>query len=175
MNKVLAVIDVQNDFVTGSLGSELAQAAMDALIAKVKAFDGEIVVTHDTHDDDYLNSSEGKNLPVKHCIIGTDGWQLDPRLQEALKDKKAVNFNKPTFGSTAMCAYLKSKFEAGTLDEVEFIGFCTDICVISNVLLLKAMCPELAISADSSCCAGVTAAKHEAALEVMRSCQIEVK
>lgn len=172
MKKVLAVIDVQQDFVTGALGSLEAQQAMPALIKKVREFDGEVVLTMDTHGTDYLTTQEGQHLPVEHCIENTEGWKLMPELEAVLKDKPHRIFRKPTFGSVQLCEYLADRFNADEIESVEFVGFCTDICVVSNILLLKALAPELVISIDPSCCAGVSPERHQAALEVLASCQI---
>lgn len=172
MKKVLAVIDVQQDFVTGALGTLEAQQAMPALIKKVREFDGEIVLTMDTHGADYLSTQEGRHLPVAHCIENSAGWKLMPELDAVLKDKPHRIFRKPTFGSLPFGEYLADKFNAGELESVEFVGFCTDICVVSNILLLKALVPELPISIDPACCAGVSPERHHAALEVLASCQI---
>jgi nicotinamidase-related amidase len=125
----------------------------------------------DTHGENYMESQEGRNLPVMHCIKGTDGWKIRPDIAELLEGAKI--YEKPTFGSTALAADLKALSETEEI-ELELIGLCTDICVVSNALLLKASMPEVKISVDASCCAGVTPQKHLAALETMRSCQINV-
>ncbi len=173
MKKFLVVVDMQNDFIDGSLGSPEAQAIVPAAERKIKEFDGDIFVTLDTHYENYLTTAEGIKLPVKHCIKGTDGWQLAPRIAEALKGKKYECVEKNAFGSLRLPELIRKA--AGEDDfSVEFIGLCTDICVVSNVLIVKAAFPAAPISVDSSCCAGVTPAKHEAALETMRSCQTDV-
>lgn len=174
MIKILVVVDMQKDFVDGSLGSGEAAAIIPAVVKKIKNFDGKIFVTFDTHFENYMDTSEGKNLPVPHCIKGTDGWKLDKNVAEALNGKDFSIIEKNTFGSVKLPELLKET--TGEEDfTVEFIGLCTDICVVSNVLIIKANFPEKEISVDSSCCAGVTPAKHEAALETMRSCQIVIK
>ena len=173
MKKFLVIVDMQKDFVDGSLGSKEAQAMIPAAVKKIKGFKGEIFVTLDTHSKNYLETAEGKKLPVVHCVKGTDGWQLDENIKAALGKKEYTPVEKGTFGSVKLPKLIKNA--AG--DEpfsVEFIGLCTDICVVSNVLLVKASFPEAPISVDSACCAGVTPEKHEAALETMRSCQIDV-
>ena len=171
MKKLLIVIDMQNDFIDGSLGTEEAQAIVPAVVEKIASYPPkDIVATMDTHGADYLKTQEGKNLPVKHCIKGTDGWQIRPEIAALLG--KAKIYEKPTFGCERLAADLKA---VKGLKEVEIVGLCTDICVVSNALLIKAALPELKISVDSACCAGVTPEKHLAALETMRSCQIEVK
>ena len=175
MKKVLVVVDMQKDFVDGSLGTKEAVAIVDAVVNKVKGFDGELIFTRDTHEEDYMESQEGKNLPVVHCVRNTEGWAIIPVLEEIRKTSPHSCYDKPTFGCTALAEDLKNAYEAGEIESVELIGLCTDICVVSNALLIKAFCPELPVSVDSACCAGVTPEKHEAALETMRSCQILVK
>ena len=168
--KVLAIIDMQKDFIDGALGTKEAVAIVPkvaARLAQARA-DGETVVfTRDTHHADYLLTQEGRKLPVPHCLEGTDGWQIDAAL--AVED--APVFDKPGFGSPALIEYLRS---LPALEGVEFIGLCTDICVITNVLSAKCALPELPISVDSACCAGVTPQSHENALSAMRMCQIKI-
>jgi len=173
MKKVLIAVDLQKDFVDGALGSPEAVAIVPAASAKIKNFDGIIFVTLDTHSDDYLSTAEGKKLPVPHCIKGTDGWQLNSDIAAALEGKNYTVIEKNTFGAVNLPEKIK---EAVGDDDfsLEIIGLCTDICVVSNALIVKAAFPEAEISVDSACCAGVTPAKHEAALETMRSCQIDV-
>lgn len=169
---ILIVIDMQNDFVTGSLGTAEAQALLPDLIKTVDGFEGEVIFTQDTHGEDYLTTQEGTLLPVPHTIRGTAGWELVPEL-EALKDKRhALVFEKPTFGCVELAEYLKEKYTRGEIAEIELCGVCTDICVISNALLIKAFIPECPIVVHQKLCAGVTPAKHQAALEAMASCQI---
>ena len=177
MKHVLIVVDMQTDFVDGALGTPEAVAILDNVTAKIKAYaadpDGVIFVTYDTHTEDYMNTSEGKHLPVPHCIKGTAGWALHPTVAAALEGVTYTAVEKPTFGSVALPALVK---EAAAGDfSVELIGLCTDICVVSNTLLLKAHYPEVSISVDASCCAGVTPDTHKAALTTMGMCQIEVK
>lgn len=172
MRKILIVIDMQNDFIDGSLGTKEAEAIVENVKNRIREYAPEnIIATMDTHEINYLSTQEGKYLPVEHCIRNTEGWQIRKDIA-ALLEHAAV-YEKPTFGSKALAEHLLhlSKEEEISL---ELIGLCTDICVISNALLLKAFMPEVPISVDSSCCAGVTPAKHEAALETMRSCQIQV-
>ena len=138
------------------------------MLRKVKAHAGPVIFTRDTHQADYLTTQEGKNLPVTHCVEGTEGWKIIPELRPFAADV----VDKPTFGSVDLAERLKSR--AGGIESIELIGLCTDICVVSNALLLKAAMPEVPISVDSRCCAGVTPVKHAAALETMRSCQISV-
>lgn len=163
--KTLIVIDMQNDFITGSLGTPEAQAIVPNVKKKIeeyKARDDDIIFTRDTHYDDYLETSEGKHLPIKHCIYGTLGWQI----ADGLEVENCRYIDKPTFGWT--------HWGHNIFEEVELVGLCTDICVVSNALILKAHFPEINITVDASCCAGVTPEKHKAALEVMKSCQINV-
>ena len=173
--KVLVVIDIQNDFIDGSLGTPEAQLIVPKVIDAVRGFDGKVIFTMDTHTPDYLETQEGRNLPIKHCIPGTPGWELPDALKEAGRQRHALFYRKPTFGCTALARDLVAFDHAEHIDEIELVGLCTDICVISNALMIKAFLPEVPISVDSSCCAGMTPASHEAALTVMRSCQIAVR
>lgn len=172
MNKVLVVVDMQKDFVDGALGSAEAVAIVPNVVQKIKSFDGFIFVTYDTHSADYMNTSEGKKLPVPHCIKGTDGWELDSQVASALEGKDYVSVEKPTFGSVDLPKLIREK--AGDSFEIELVGLCTDICVVSNALVLKANFPENEISVVADCCAGVTPESHNAALQTMKSCQINV-
>ena len=174
MKKILIVVDMQNDFVDGSLGSNEAVLIVDNVVKKIESHHGDIIVTYDTHMDNYMETSEGKNLPVPHCIKGTLGWELTEKVQEALNKKKYKIIEKPTFGSTELIEYIKSNYKPSEI-EFELIGLCTDICVVSNALLLKANFTETKISVDASCCAGVTPDSHNAALTTMKMCQINVK
>lgn len=168
--KVLVVVDMQKDFIDGSLGTKEAVAIVPAVVKKIREWDGVVVATRDTHQSDYMQTQEGRFLPVEHCIEGTDGWKINPDVQQALDERSAQIVNKPTFGSVALSMML---MQSG-VTEIQLVGLCTDICVVSNALLLKANMPEVPMSVDASCCAGVTPEKHEAALETMRSCQITV-
>ncbi|MDE7202814.1 MAG: cysteine hydrolase [Lachnospiraceae bacterium] len=170
MKKVLIVVDMQKDFIDGTLGTKEAVAIVDNVAELVKSFDGEVIFTRDTHDDNYLETQEGRNLPVVHCIKGTDGWQLDKKL-EVLKTDSMKIFDKPTFGSVALAEYLKMDKE---IESVTLVGLCTDICVISNALLIKANMPETEIKVIENCCAGVTPQSHMNALEAMKMCQIKI-
>lgn len=174
MEKILVIIDMQKDFVDGSLGTKEAQAIIPAVKDKIENFDGEIIFTMDTHTEDYLNTQEGKKLPVSHCIKGTPGHEIIEELQPYTKKALAI-FEKETFGSRKLGSFLKELHKEKEIESIEFIGLCTDICVVSNALLVKAFLPEVPIIVDSNCCAGVTPEKHESALETMRSCQIEIK
>ncbi len=173
MKKFLVVVDMQKDFVDGALGTKEACAIIPAAVKKIAQFDGEIFVTYDTHFDDYMDTAEGRKLPVPHCIKGSEGWQLNKDIAAALKEKKFTPVEKYTFGSVKLPDLIKKT--AGTEEfSVELIGLCTDICVISNALLLKANFPEADIAVDEKCCAGVTPEKHDAAVETMKSCQIDI-
>lgn len=173
MKKLLIVVDMQKDFVDGALGSKEAVAIVDNVVNKIQTFDGDIIVTYDTHPENYMETQEGKNLPVPHCIKGTDGWKLDTKVQSALDNLSYKTIEKPTFGSTELPEYIKENYNPDEI-EIELIGLCTDICVVSNALLLKANFLETKISVDSKCCAGVTPDTHNAALATMKMCQINV-
>ena len=176
MKKILIVVDMQNDFIDGSLGTPEAEAIVDNVVAKMGEYTKDcIYVTRDTHQDDYLMTQEGENLPVVHCIEGTHGWEINDKVKAAMGS--AVVMNKPTFGSLQLADMMVMEFMGHELSEceIELVGLCTDICVVSNALILKARLPEVKISVDSSCCAGVTPESHEAALKTMAMCQIEVK
>ena len=172
MSQFLVVVDMQNDFITGALGTKEAQEMLPAAILKVKEHKGPILYTMDTHQDNYLETSEGKKLPVKHCIKGSEGWKIAEGIVKEGEENKV--FEKGTFGSLLLAEYLREKHETEKIEKITLIGVCTDICVVSNALLIKANLPEVTVEVDSACCAGVTKEKHECALETMRSCQIEV-
>lgn len=176
--KVLVVIDMQHDFINGALGSPEARAIVPAVAAKVAEYaameEGVILYTRDTHFDNYMKTMEGKYLPTPHCIANTEGWQIVP---EVFNEVSEV-IDKYTFGCYNLpdeiwsaCGMKYNKFD---IDSIEFCGVCTDICVVSNVMITKTAFHNTPIIVDSKCCAGVTPEKHEAALEVMRSCQVEV-
>ena len=172
MRKILIVVDMQNDFIDAALGTKEAVSIVEAVKEKIWSYPAEnVIATMDTHGENYLKTQEGQNLPVVHCVKDTEGWQIRPEIAELLGDAKI--YEKPTFGSTALAKDLTACSEQEEI-ELELIGLCTDICVVSNALLLKAAMPEVKISVDASCCAGVTPEKHLAALETMRSCQIQV-
>lgn len=173
MKKFLVVVDMQKDFVDGALGSAEAQKIVPAVAEKIKGFEGEIFATFDTHFENYAETSEGRKLPVPHCIKGTDGWKLNDSVEQALKEKGFTAVEKLTFGSTALPGMIRQA--AGEEDfSVELIGLCTDICVVSNALILKANFPEKEISVDPACCAGVSVETHNAALATMGCCQINI-
>lgn len=173
MKHFLVVVDMQKDFVDGALGTPEAQDIIPAAVEKIRNFDGELFVTYDTHFEDYLDTAEGKKLPVPHCIYGTPGWELQEDIGQVIEELPHVKVQKYTFGSTTL-PHLISEFADEEDFSIELIGLCTDICVVSNALLLKANFPEAPIAVDSACCAGVTPALHEAALQTMRSCQIDI-
>ena len=172
MKHFLIAVDLQKDFVDGALGTAEAAEMIPRAAEKIASFDGEIFVTMDTHGEDYLSTAEGRKLPVPHCVRGTEGWALNPEIQSALSGCPAVE--KPTFGSVRLPGIIRALTEDDSPLAIELIGLCTDICVVSNALLLKAHFPDASIRVNAACCAGVTPEKHEAALEVMRSCQIDV-
>lgn len=165
MKKTLIVVDMQKDFIDGALGTREAVAVVENVkrkIAEYRENGDEIIFTRDTHQPDYLTTNEGKYLPVVHCIEGTEGWEI----YEGLLTEGAEIINKPTFGYLDWAKY--------HFEEVELVGLCTDICVVSNALILKAMYPEITVKVDAACCAGVTPESHEAALITMKMCQVEI-
>lgn len=174
MNKILVVVDMQNDFIDGVLGTEQAVRIVDKVSEKINAFNGDIIVTYDTHFNNYLDTAEGKKLPVIHCVKGTVGWELNKYVEISLKDKKYSVIEKPSFGSPVELPNLIRNKYGDFTGEIHLIGVCTDICVVSNAIILKANFPEAEICIHSACCAGVTIEKHKAALETMSSCQINI-
>ena len=172
MGNILIVVDMQNDFIDGALGTAEAAAIVPAVKAKIAGFAGKVVYTRDTHEENYMETREGRNLPVPHCIRGTAGWEISPELTPAAE---ALIFDKPTFGSTKLTDWAVKEHAADPIGKITLIGLCTDICVISNAMLLKAALPEIDIAVDGSCCAGVTPESHENALSAMKMCQIIVE
>lgn len=176
MKKTLIVVDMQNDFVTGALGSKEAVAIVPNVQRKIEEYISaghEVIFTRDTHGENYLSTNEGKHLPVPHCIKGTHGWQIMAELDR----EHCEHIDKPTFGFTPWNIKFDNSFritEQRKFEEIEIVGVCTDICVVSNALILKALFPEINITVDASCCAGVTPESHQAALATMKSCQINV-
>lgn len=164
--KILVVVDMQNDFISGSLGSDAAKKIVPKVLDKIKSFGGRVIFTRDTHSSDYLTTREGRLLPVEHCIKNSNGWQICDKLKEFATEV----VDKTTFG-----CYDLPKIIGETPEEIEVCGLCTDICVISNAMILKAAYPETDISVDSTCCAGVTSDSHNTALDAMRAVQIVVK
>ena len=176
MKKILIVVDMQNDFIDGALGTAEAESIVDNVVAKIKEYPESCVyATRDTHQENYLQTQEGENLPVIHCIEGTHGWEINDKVKEALGG--AVVMNKPSFGSLQLADMMVMEFmghdEAEC--EIELVGLCTDICVVCTAMLLKARLPEVKISVDPACCAGVTPESHTAALQTMAMCQIKMK
>ena len=173
MQQILVVVDMQNDFVTGPLGTPEARTILPKVAEKVKNFPGRVLFTRDTHEENYLESREGKVLPVPHCIRGTRGWEICPEL-ETLRKEEPVD--KPTFGSTGLGEVLRAADPYGEkIGKITLVGVCTDICVISNALLLRAFLPEAEIAVDAACCAGVTPESHQTALRAMKACQIAIE
>ena len=175
MKKVLIVVDMQNDFIIGSLGSNEAKLVVAGVATKIKEYkrNGDIIVfTRDTHNDGYLNTQEGKFLPVVHCVKDTIGWEIYDEIKELIEPSMAI-IDKPTFGSMELATKIKNLSNSEEI-EVELVGVCTDICVVSNALILKAFLPEAGLKVDASCCAGVTVERHKSALETLKSCQITI-
>lgn len=173
--KILVVVDMQNDFIDGALGSKEAQAIVPETVEHIiirKEEGYTVIATLDTHGEDYMNTSEGQKLPVPHCICHTSGWQLNPEIKNAAGD--CILVEKPSFGSLQLPGIIKELAEGAETLTIELLGVCTDICVVSNALILKANFPEANIQVKRSCCAGVTNEKHEAALVTMASCQIDI-
>ena len=170
MQKILVVVDMQNDFIDGALGTAEAVAIVPKVAEKIKNFDGTVLYTRDTHEENYMETQEGRNLPVPHCIRGTEGWQIRTELQQA----GAMVVDKPTFGSRALAEKLVEMNREEAIESITLIGLCTDICVISNAFVIKAFLPETPIFVDAACCAGVTPESHARALEAMKVCQIAV-
>lgn len=172
MQNILVVVDMQNDFIDGALGTKEAIAIVPGVKQKIRDFQGKVFFTRDTHGTDYMSTQEGQKLPVPHCIKGTDGWQIHPDLQPLCQ---GTLIDKVTFGSSELAALLQAEDQKEPVDSITFIGLCTDICVISNALLVKAFLPEAKIIVDASCCAGVTPESHRNALEAMKVCQIQIE
>mgnify|MGYP002581390288 CR=1 FL=1 len=172
MKNILIVVDMQNDFIDGTLGTKEAVAIVPKVEEKVRNFDGEVFFTRDTHETYYLETQEGKNLPVPHCIRGTRGWEISDSL---FRPQDSPVIEKDTFGSKELGIMLMELERAGEVpEEIELAGLCTDICVISNAMIVKAFLPEVPVTVDSACCAGATPESHENALRAMEACQIRV-
>lgn len=170
--KFLIVVDMQNDFIDGSLGTPEAVKIVPNVRGKISSFDGEVLFTRDTHYENYLETAEGKKLPVIHCIKDTEGWQIEKGLDAM---RKTEPIDKPTFGSVDLAKYLAEVNLKEKIESIELVGLCTDICVISNAMMIKAFLPEVSVIVDSTCCAGATPESHENALKAMQSCHIEIK
>ena len=171
MRNILIVVDMQNDFIDGALGTKEAVAIVPGVKEKIKNFDGVVLFTRDIHETYYLDTQEGQKLPVPHCIRDTEGWQIRSEL-DALRKTEPID--KETFGSTDLAGDLVAMNEDDEIESITFVGLCTDICVISNALLTKASLPEVPIIVDAKCCAGVTPESHENALKAMEVCQIQI-
>ena len=177
--KILVAIDLQKDFTTGALGNAECDAAADKAAERIKSFRAEnsdtpVIFTLDTHAENYLDTQEGRNLPVVHCIKGSEGWGLDERI-EAVRDDRDILVEKPTFGSARLPEVIRETAGGREIEEIEFIGVCTDICVISNAMIIKANFPEVPVVINSECCAGVTPQSHENALSAMAMCQMKIE
>lgn len=171
--KVLVVVDMQNDFIDGALGTKEAEQIVSNVVKKIQGFDGLVLATRDTHGENYLETQEGRNLPVEHCIRGTKGWEIRPEIAECIAE---APIDKVTFGSAELGEYLRNyNEEKETVESVTLVGLCTDICVISNAMIVKANLPEVPVIVDASCCAGVTPESHRQALGAMKMCQIMVE
>lgn len=173
--KFLVVVDMQNDFVDGVLGTEEAKALQENIAKMMREWDGGVLCTQDTHTEEYMDTLEGKYLPVKHCVKDTEGWQLCPAIEEAANEVNAIRVMKPSFGSVElpqmigmMCGF------GGVAEEVHLVGVCTDICVISNAMMLKAFLRETPVFVHTDLCAGTTPENHKTAIEAMKPCQIEI-
>lgn len=173
MKSLLIVVDMQNDFISGSLGTREALRIVPALCEKIRTWEGPVIYTRDTHSESYLSTAEGKKLPVIHCVRGTDGWELDPRVAACVKETHRI-IDKPSFGSVLLGQTVADMAREGRISSVTLAGLCTDICVISNALLIKAFAPELPLAVDAACCAGVTPESHQNALQAMAVCQIDI-
>lgn len=174
MSRLLLVVDMQNDFIDGALGTPEAIAIVDNVKQKIEAHDGPVLFTRDTHQESYLESQEGQNLPVVHCVEGTDGWELQEGIRQLSQERQSPIYNKNTFGSKDLITHLLNRSMEEPLDEIELIGLCTDICVISNAMTIKTFLPETKLVVDAACCAGVTPESHQRALDSMRMCQIHI-
>ena len=170
MKKYLVVVDMQNDFIDGALGTSEAQGIVGAVRDVINGFDGNIIFTRDTHTSDYMSTREGRHLPVPHCIKDTHGWQIT----DELSTDGALIIDKPTFGSVELAEYLTNENEVDSISSVTLVGLCTDICVISNAMLIKAALPETDVCVVEKACAGVTPNSHENAISAMKMCQITI-
>ena len=171
--KVLIVVDMQNDFVDGVLGSKEAVSMIDTAVETINSFDGKVFYTQDTHGEDYLDTEEGRHLPVVHCIKGSEGWKIHPKIEKALLLKGATGIENSTFGSEKIMGLIEKKVPE--VESITLIGICTDICVISNAMLAKAHFQNTPVNVISSACAGVTPESHENALAAMKMCHIEIQ
>ena len=177
MRELLVVVDMQNDFITGALGTEEAEAIVPKVCEKIKNWAGDIIMTRDTHHENYMDTAEGRMLPVSHCIEGSEGWHINADVKKSYDEKNRAGSghffficDKPTFGSMMLAEFVKS----AKYDRIVLCGLCTDVCVISNAMLCRAACPEAAIEVDAACCAGACVYSHKIALEAMAHCNIKV-
>ncbi len=171
MQDILIVVDMQNDFIDGALGTKEAVAIVPRVKEKIASFSGPVIFTRDTHPENYMETQEGKNLPVPHCIKGTEGWQIRPELDRL---RKTEPVDKPGFGSVELGRMLLDMNEKEPIASVTLIGLCTDVCVISNALIIKAFLPEVPVRVDAACCAGISPESHDNALSAMAMCQVEI-
>ena len=171
MKELLVVVDMKKDFIDGSLGTKEAQAIVEPVCEKIRSFNGDVIYTRDTHGENYLDTLEGKNLPVKHCIKDTEGWQIQKDIYEAGSGKTLCVIDKPVFGSVELTeiAFI------GRYEKVTLIGLCTDICVVTSALLLKTKLKEIPVAVIENLCAGVTPQSHKAAVETMKMCQVIIE
>lgn len=182
MEQILVVVDMQNDFIDGALGTKEAVQIVPYVVDKIKAYKDQgnpIYFTKDTHEEDYLDTQEGRNLPVQHCIRGTKGWELHPQIEALSEELQSTSdnpiiFEKGIFGAEVLAQTLREDIKDPSQTEIELVGLCTDICVISNAILLKTYMPEVIVKVDGACCSGVTPQSHENALEAMKMCQIQI-
>lgn len=177
--KVLVVIDMQNDFIDGTLGTPEAVKIVPNVVEKIKNWDGVVYATQDTHFKDYLETQEGKILPVEHCIQGSYGWKLEASVHAALKEgamrnESTLYVTKSTFGSRDLAEILAQRNKTEKFEEIQLVGLCTDICVIANALVLKTFLPEVPLAVDAACCAGVAPNGHQGALDAMKACQVKI-
>lgn len=172
MQDILIVVDMQNDFISGALGTAEAQAIVPKVVEKVKGFTGRVIFTRDTHFENYLSTQEGRNLPVPHCIKGSDGWQICAELAPLCTEPPV---DKPTFGSYTLAELLATANIREPIGSITLVGLCTDICVIANAMVIKAFLPEVTVKVDAACCAGVTPESHKTALDAMHPCQVVIE
>ena len=172
MQDILIVVDMQNDFIDGALGTAEAVAIVPKVVEKVRGFKGTVIFTRDTHSEDYMQTQEGRNLPVPHCIKGSHGWEVCPALEPL---RTGLTIDKPTFGSAELGALLRELDAKDPVGSITLVGLCTDICVISNAMIAKAFLPEVPVTVDAACCAGVTPESHLNALSAMKMCQVRIE
>ena len=172
MQDILIVVDMQNDFIDGALGTAEAVAIVPKVVEKVRSFKGTVIFTRDTHDENYMQTQEGRNLPVPHCIKGSQGWEVCPALEPL---RKGLTIDKPTFGSAELGRLLLELDAKEPVGSITLVGLCTDICVISNAMIAKAFLPEVPVTVDAACCAGVTPESHRTSLSAMKMCQVRIE